>query len=381
MQKQKAVLIITPSFSPDIGGIATHLDDLCRYLTKTGYKVFVATCQPIMTRKAARYFEHNENTVILRSPLLGWRFFIPSGRLRFVYETILLFATAFFLLLFNCKTVKVIHVHGHTAAFAAKLLNLIFRKRTILSTHNLFGFNPAKLSNRVIQKSLCSMDFIWTVSQESKDELVEMGVASKKIAVFTQWVNHDIFLPADKQLAKVGLGWDKKFVVLFVGRLEPAKGADILTSVAAQSNGHVIFGFIGKGSMTETIKNIAALSSNVLHLGEIENSKLPLYFNAADILVVPTPANEGFGRNIIEALACGLPVIGTKVGRMPEIIDQSVGLIVVPPYVENIKSAIENLYNNPERLARFSGNSVGYVRQKYGESHAESLVSAYEVSI
>jgi glycosyltransferase involved in cell wall biosynthesis len=376
---KKGVLIISPSFHPDMGGIATHLDDLCRYLTRTGHKIFVATCQPIMTKKNAEYFEHSENVVILRAPLLGWRFFIPSGRLRFVYETLLLFTTGFFIFFFNARSIDVIHAHGHTAAFAAKLLKSVFSKRAILSTHNLLGFNPKKLSTRIIKKSLCSMDFIWTISQESKDELIRMGVSCEKIGIFTHWVNHDIFSHTGKQQSKARLGWADKFVVLFVGRLEPAKGTDILMNVASQSNGNMTFAFIGKGSMTEIIQNISTYSSNVYYIGEIENTKLPLYLSAADVLVVPTPANEGFGRNIIEALACGLPVIGTNIGRMPEIIEQDVGLIVTPPYDENIKTALYNLYNNPEKLAHFANNAAKYARQKYCDSHASSIVSSYEV--
>lgn len=374
---KKGVLIISPSFHPDMGGMATHLDDLCKYLLASDYRVFVATCQPIMIKKKSKYYEQSENIVILRAPLFGWRIFVPSGRLRFLYESFLLFSTAFLLLLTQHRNINVIHTHGHTASFISKLLKTIFSKRVVLSTHNQMGFNPAKTSNRLVQHALMSMDFILAVSEQSKDELIDLGVDPQNISVYTQWVNQETFKTKDKEMSKEELGWLGKFIVLYVGRMEPSKGAGVLLDAAKRAGTDITFAFIGTGSMAENISDTASSSSNVIFIGEVANKNLPQYLNASDLLVVPTQLNEGFGRVIIEAFSCGLPVIGSGRGRIPDIINKDVGMIVDPPDSENILNAINKLYKERDKLSFFSRNAIKYAKESYSDKNAETIVESY----
>jgi len=87
----------------------------------------------------------------------------------------------------------------------------------------------------------------------------------------------------------------------------------------------------------------------------ISGPQLIPYYQAADILVVPSQYDEAFGKVVIEALSCGTPVIGTNRGAMPNIITASVGR-VVEPTVENIKREIEYLYYHPEVLSGLTKN-------------------------
>lgn len=375
---KKGILIISPSFDPDMGGMATHLSDLCKYLVSSDYRVFVATCQPIMINKKSDYYEHSENIIIIRVPLFGWRLFIPSGRFRFIYETFLLFPAACLLLISQYRNIDVIHTHGHTSSFVSKLLKTIFSKRVILSTHNQFGFNRNKISNRIVQRALLSMDFILAVSEQSKYELIRMGVNEQKIAVYTQWVDQDTFKPMEKKTSKDKVGWLGKFIVLYVGRMESSKGVGVLLDVAKMSDQEITFAFIGAGSMADKIRTTASSRTNIIFAGEIDNKNLPLYLNASDILVIPTQLNEGFGRVIIEAFSCGLPVIGSKRGRIPDIINKDVGVIVDPPDADNIFDAIMKLNSDRDKLSCFSNNAISYARERYGSNNAETIVECYE---
>ncbi len=363
-----------------MGGMATHVEDLCEYLLSCDFRVFIATCQPLLVRKKGKYVERRGNLQILRMPLFGWRHFVHSGRLRFVYETVLLSIAAFLLLLIHRRSIEVIHVHGHTASFAVRLLKSIFSKKAVLSTHNLFGFNPKKISNRLVRRSFLSMDYIWAVSANSRNELVELGVSAEKIGVYTHWVNQERFKPMDKEKSKEKAGWPGKFVALFIGRIEASKGAGVLADVATGFDGTVTFAFVGEGTMAEEIKEKTQSYGNIVFAGEVANKELPTYLNAADVLIIPTQGDEGFGRVVIEAFSCGVPVIGTARGRLPQIINDDVGIIVEPPQkdVETITKAVSKLYNKPEALAQLSKNAVKLAQENYNSKNARLIVESYK---
>lgn len=375
---KKAVLIISNSFSPSTGGIQTHLDDLCRYFLSRGEKLFVVTCQPDNSKLRARYVERSENCLIVRMPVFG-KNLLCFRRLKFPYENILLFLGSVFIILRYGNHIKT--VHGHGLAFYLKPLKLLFpSKRFVLSTHNLYHFHKhGKIRNAIVRWALFSNDFILAVSQQSRNELVAAGFRAEKITVFHQWVNQEKFKPFDKTSAKKQLNWQNRFIVLFVGRLVPEKGAGLLMQIADTAPMEITFAFIGDGPMAEEIEQQAPARQNVIFIGKVKNENIPVYLNAADVLVVPSQWDDPRPRVILEALACGLPVIATARGGMPETISPDVGILVSPPEkdVENISNAIEKLYKNRQKLSYFSRNAVKQAKENYSVKNAELIASSY----
>lgn len=97
-----------------------------------------------------------------------------------------------------------------------------------------------------------------------------------------------------------------------------------------------------------------------------------MYYNAADLLIVPSIHEEGFGRVILESLACGIPVIGAKCGAIPEAMDDMVGeLIDIRP--ENLIKTVENLMRNTRKLKRYAKDARIYAVKKYSERNIESI--------
>src|SRR3990167_5897303 len=130
------VLILSPFFSPNIGGVETYLDDLCEYLIKQNYRIYVVTYQPLTTRCKGLKVEKKGELEIRRITWFGHNWFHklePYPLLEFLYLMPYLFIYTFFFLLMSHKKIDVIHAHGITVAFITKFLVKIFKKRAVMS--------------------------------------------------------------------------------------------------------------------------------------------------------------------------------------------------------------------------------------------------------
>ena len=376
---RKRVLILSPFFRPNIGGVETHLDDLCEYLRKHNHYVYVITYQPITTKDRGPELEGKKNLEIHRLSWPGYDLFHklePYPVLEFLYLTPRLFLYTFFFLLKNRKRIDIIHAHGLNASFIAKILSAIFKKKYIASTHAIYGLDPRSFIAKMVKWTLRSADKILALSKPSKEELTGLDLPPSKIDIYHYWVDQAVFKPLDKDRAKKQLGWEGKFIVLFVGRLIRIKGASLLLEVAKETAKKICFVFIGDGPLANKLKKASAKMSNVFFLGKKDNRDLPLYYNAADIFVIPSQYEEGFGRVILEALSCGTPVVGSNRGGIPEAVTSSVG-ILVKPTVGNLKKAIEELYNNQKKLIVLRSNCREYAEKEFSEGNARIIIQSY----
>jgi D-inositol-3-phosphate glycosyltransferase len=170
-------------------------------------------------------------------------------------------------------------------------------------------------------------------STEEEKELLEAyyGASSDSIAVVPCGVNLGTFLPTDKTAARrsLNLGLAER-VLLFVGRFAPSKGADRLLEAVSHLREHPGLKLImvgGDGRQSPEAQNLKKLSTDwgvedaVIFAGSVEQDRLPTYYNAADLLVIPS-RYESFGLVALESLACGTPVVTTRVGAMPSILQE-----------------------------------------------------------
>lgn len=182
-----------------------------------------------------------------------------------------------------------------------------------------------------------------------------------------------------REVARRILGLPEGLVFFTLRRLEPRMGLENLVRAFAivrrSRDAHLLIG--GRGSLERLLTMMIekeGLADRVKLLGFVEESRLPLYYRAADCTVIPTRALEGFGMAVIESLACGTPVIGTPVGGMPEILRR-----VDPTLVAAGTSPdhlAETMLHIAERGAEsFEERAISVIRENYD---LESIVSAYE---
>ncbi len=374
------ILILSPFFRPNIGGVENYLYDLCEYLRTHNYMVYVLTYQPLTARIKADSLEVKENMEIRRVSWFGYNLFHrlePYPLLEFIYLTPCLFLYTFLFMLKNHKKIDVIHAQGLNAAFIVRILAKIFKKRAVMSTCAVYNFNSKSMFTKIVKWALSGMDKILPLANFSKQELERIGLPALKMTPYYLWIDQDKYVPADKAVSKQKVNLAGKFMVLFVGRFIKIKGAEILIKVAKISVREINFVFIGdQGPLLGYIEQESQLRENIILVKGISGEQLIPYYQAADIFVIPSQYDEAFGKVIIEALSCGTPVIGANKGAIPDIIATSVG-IVVEPTVENIKSRIDYLYHNPQVLAQLKSNCRAYAESNFSEKNIGVITRSY----
>ena len=155
------------------------------------------------------------------------------------------------------------------------------------------------------------------------------GASPESISVIPCGVNMELFRPIEKEEAKRHLGFGNNSKnILFVGRLEPLKGIDkLLRAMTYLDDGRNLKLWIigGDEQSQHELKRLQRLSrklqiqDSVSFPGLIKQPELPFYYSAADVCVVPS-YYESFGLVALESLACGTPVVTTRVGDMESII-------------------------------------------------------------
>lgn len=376
----KSILILSPFFRPNIGGVETYLNDLCEYLIKHDYMVYVLTYQPLTTKTKGKKYEKKGNLEIRRISWFGHNWFHklePYPLLEFLYLIPCLFIYTFFFLLRNYRKIDVIHAQGLSAAFITKFLAKVFKKRAIMSTCAVYNLDRRLLFAKVVKWMLFDFDKILPLANFSKQELIHIGLPKDKINTYYLWVDQEKYKPRDKKESKDRINLREKFIVLFIGRLIKMKGVDILIEVARQVDKKINFVFIGDdGPLLSVVEEAVVKYDNISLVKGVRGHQLIPYYQAADILIVPSQYEEAFGKVIIEALSCGTPVIGADKGAIPDIVTTSVG-ITVNPTVENIKREIEYFYCHPDILSKLIANCRPHAERYFGEKNAEIIIESY----
>ena len=371
------VLQLSCHFYPNVGGVETHLNDLIVALIKRGYEVVVLTYQPLTTKVNWQAFEKSWNLTILRIPWIPGFFykFVSIPILEFLYLLPGLFLVTPIVIAF--ANPNIIHAHGLVAGFIGVFWGRLFDKRVIVSAHSVYHFPQKGLYKEFAAWIFQNADFCLGLSKQAAKEIKSLGVPSEKVDNFTYWIDLKKFKKIEKN-AKNSLGWKDKFIVLFVGRLIKEKGVLELLESAKRWDKSITLVIIGTGPLEDNIKYQISNIKDAQYLGKTDNDKLPLYYSGADILIVPSIHEEGFGRVILEALACGVPVIGSHLGAIPQALDETVGkLIDINP--KNIKDAVEYLFTHPQKLKDLSKNARKFAERRYSEKNAETIIKAYKV--
>jgi D-inositol-3-phosphate glycosyltransferase len=187
----------------------------------------------------------------------------------------------------------------------------------------------------------------------------------------------------DRADARQGLGFDEdESIVLYVGRFDPIKGIDRLLEAMAylkhlKRTRLVIIG--GDDPGTPEYQNLKRLSGkfgieeSVHFVGRVEQNQLTPYYNAADALVVPS-YYESFGLVGLESLACGTPVVATRVGAMEDIlVDGKTGYVVAGATPRGLANSIEKIIANPAGPL-MSAHAIRASILKYGWSNVAAAV-------
>ncbi len=168
-----------------------------------------------------------------------------------------------------------------------------------------------------------------------------------RVIVVPNGVDTNKFRPINRRKA---IDWfEQKFCelddlnIIYVGRLSEEKGIVYLIDSLKHLDEGKLF-LAGKGPQEMLLRKIAEkFERRVIFLGKVRHDDLPLIHNTMDVFVLPSIGMEGFSNSMLEALACGLPVVATPVGAAPEVINPEVGTIVEPKNARAIADGIKKV--------------------------------------
>ncbi len=372
----KNILILSIGFLPNIGGLETHLKDLIDELIKKDWEVTVLTYQPLNTPALGKWIETSNNLKIVRLPVVQGVFYKLLGipLLEFLFLEPLLFIVTPLALL-RYPDIKVVNAQGIIAGFAATFWTKIFKKRYVISAQSVYNFPKFGLYRQISSWIFKSADKIIAISAQTKKDIETLGVDSRNIIVYTNWENSKFFIHQNKIVAKGKLGFSGKFVVSFFGRLVEEKGIKVLMDAIPLASKKITFVIYGEGPLKEVVLKTAKKYKNVVYKETIPPELLPLHYSAADLVVMPSLHEEGFGRVAAGALFCSTPVIASNRGALPEVVNERVGKVINPTAID-IKNAIEYFYLNPKALKKCSSNARAYATKKFSSKNAAVIIEA-----
>lgn len=194
---------------------------------------------------------------------------------------------------------------------------------------------------------------IISVCQALKDEMVELGVSADKIKTLRNGVDLEIFRPRDRSEARRELKLTTR-TLLSVGHLIARKGHDIAISALPILPDTALL-IAGDGPERQNLEKLArrlGVLDRVIFLGRVSHDQLAKAYTAADALVLASD-REGWANVLLEAMACGLPVVATNIWGTPEIVaTHAAGVLMEDRTPEALAAAVCRLFENlPDRRA------------------------------
>jgi len=201
-------------------------------------------------------------------------------------------------------------------------------------------------------------------------------------------VDPAIYRPSITETSGVSKPWkpcgdSEQFVIGYAGRLVPEKGVDILLRAVAGLEGCWLAEIVGGGPERAHLEELASdlgIAGRVTFHGWVASAEMPRWLNRFDVLVLPSLTRpnwrEQFGRILVEAMACEVPVIGSDSGEIPNVIGE-VGLATPEGDVEALRHALRAVRSEPDARARWGEPGRRRVLARY--TQARIAARTYEV--
>ena len=208
-------------------------------------------------------------------------------------------------------------------------------------------------AERVLGKSADAV--VVSTAGEREDLMSLYGVPPRQVHVVGAGVDLGLFQPMDREAARRELGFPESSIILYVGRIEPIKGLEILIGAMPlmedleDTRLLIVGGSSGHDAELERLRAVAdrmGVADNVTFVGSVEQSVLPAYYSAADVFSLPS-YYESFGLVALEAMACGTPVVASRVGGLKSFIEHGKTGYLVPwqcsePFAQRIGILLDN---------------------------------------
>jgi glycosyltransferase involved in cell wall biosynthesis len=273
-------------------------------------------------------------------------------------------------LLKSRKKFDVIHAHSHLfySTNACTAIRLLGSAPLVITNHGLLAASVPEWMNKFYKRCITPIiydlaDHIICFTDIEKINLTELGIDKGKISVIHNGIDTSHFYP-DPSLKK-----EVPPQILWIGRFVPGKGIEYLIdafSLVQEKQRDVQLVLVGDGPRKNYIKDMITkkgLTSKVRIIDFIENIRLFELYNRSKIFVLPS-LMEGVPRTLLEAMACGIPVIVTKLPHLERIIHGS-GYTIPPKDPVSLAEKINLILDNDGLASELGSNGIKVIERNY----------------
>jgi glycosyltransferase involved in cell wall biosynthesis len=359
------IAILVRWFPPDLGGTERATFNLATQLAKRGHEIYVITSKGEGLQK----FEHVNGFKIYR---------ISYPEIRFIGSIILWLKIV---LKIQQIAPEIVHAQDFCMGISAFLAKKVFKIPFIIWGRGEDVYHPLlqqRISNKLI---LQNSRQVISLTKNMQNEIIKRyGIQS--IVIPNGFDIQDLTILKGTPEKKSG-----HQNVLFVGRLHPVKGIKHLIIamkdvIAINPAARLIL--IGEGNEKENLVTLSmqmGIQKNVQFIGEVPHDEVFNYMQQSDLFVLPS-LSEGFPGVFLEAMACGLPIIATRVGGIPEILTDNInGYLVEAEDPENLANKIILLLKDDRLRKKMSDNNRNEVKKYSWDNICIKLEKIYELSV
>jgi glycosyltransferase involved in cell wall biosynthesis len=300
------------------------------------------------------------------------------------------------------KQTDIVHVHGmlYMSTILAIRLAKFYKKPVVLTqtAPDKYHFRPKETSNLLMKlldrgkgllialleaislyigkRNLSLSNQITTLSTPLKKMLVEMGIKEEQIEYISNGVDTDAFHPVNEEeklvlRRELNLPENEK-LILSIGRFVPKKGLDIFIGAAASEYQLVL---VSRGNFGPYIKNA---QGKVIVLDPMPQERLKKVYQACDIFVLAAAGEDVFSLVLMEAMACGLPIITSNDPFYLNYVDGDT-MMLVEPTSENIRRSIKEVLNNATLRLHMSQYSRAKALETFSwDSRIQKYLAIYD---
>ena len=367
----KILRVVSDLYPAVVGGIGIHAHQMSTSQARRGHEITVLT----LNQKKLTDYELINGYRVVRFP----SYFTICGNS---------FAPGLILeILKKRRAVEIIHAHSHLffSTNICALARLFHSAPLIITNHGLISASAPMWLNTVYKHTFSKATFhiadhIICYTAIEKENIEKLGIDPKKISIIHNGVDTTLFTPSTSE--KIS---DKK-QILWVGRFVTGKGVEYLIEAFLKvlkkiPGTHLVLVGVGpeKPAIEERIRKLH-LQSSVTLIDYLDNEELPGVYKNSDVFVLPS-LMEGVPRTILEAMACGVPVVTTNLPHLMDIIDGA-GLVVPPKDLALLSNAILTILEDASLAEKMGQRGRKRIVQEYSwEDTVKKTLALYESQI
>ena len=264
-----------------------------------------------------------------------------------------------------------------SVAHAVPFFSYLVNRRSIALVHHVhqevvkYELDPVTATLvRQLEKGVKNYPWIISISHTTKRDLVSLGVDPRKITVIHNGIDHSLYQPGEKSPTPM---------ILWIGRMKNYKNPLDPIKVFKRLKTRATLVIVGSGDLEEEVKRATLGERDIIYLGRVsEAKKVELYQRAW--VTLSTSFIEGWGMTVVEANACGTPVLGYATGSLPEIVEEGVnGFLVGYKDLDGMAQRLEYMLNEDVMKSLSKSSYVSSLKYDWDKTADQYYAKVKEV--